>query len=155
FSYACVPVLSGDGDGRKRDGRLVGALVLQFRRKNGASQAALRIAERIAAILGPNFERALPLARERRLAMLLATSGDAMFAWDREGRITDANDAAACLTGVARNDLIGVPIADLLDPPPSSSRPSTPAQGVRLELLARRPQRRVVVAATITTVEDD
>jgi PAS domain S-box-containing protein len=153
LSYVSIPVRSNES------GRTLGSLVLQFRHKGGVPASSLRLGERIAQMLGPNVDRAVPLARERRLAMILETSGDAMLAWDHEGRITDANDAAACLTNVPKGELIGLPVRDVLHPQPDTSRPNTPAQGVRLELRARAaeatPARRVTVAATVTSVEDD
>ncbi len=175
LSYVVFPVRSGDGKGTQR---VIAELVLTFPEVGGARRAPASLLQEIADVLGSTLERAFRLARVRRLAMILKTSGDAMLAWDREGRITDANDAALVLTGRPRDQLIGTPIIELLGPLPdgrgplelaaSAGRsPSTEmtdrialAPGVRLDLFARsmtpaRALRRIVVAATITAVEDD
>jgi PAS domain S-box-containing protein len=152
LSYLVIPVRL------PRSSEVEGALALTFDRAEAAGKAPLGLIEEIAVVLGENLGRARPLARERRLAMILQTSGDAMIAWDRQGRITDANAAAAGLVGIERGELLGLTVSELFDPPPDLSRLVTPAHGLRLELLARdnagTPSRRVV-AATITTVEDD
>ena len=134
-------------------GRLVGELVFGFSEVAGADLVPARLAEEVAAILGANIERALASTRDRRLAMILETSGDAMLAWDLEGRVTDANAAASALTGLAREALIGAPIRDLLHPMPDPTAGASPAQGRRLELCSSG--RRVIVSASITPVDDD
>ncbi len=151
LSYLSVPLRSR--------GVTIGSFSLVFRAIRGADAVPLPLAEEIAALLSAHIERGHGLTRERRLAMILATSGDAMIAWDREGRITDANDAAAALSRSSRKELIGARIDEILDPPPAISRTTSAREGVRLELLARPtadlPAQRIVVAATITAVEDD
>ena len=95
---ASPPLAARDPGRRRRASLAAGALVHE---RGAARRAALELLQEVADILGAGLERALALARERRLAMILETSGDAMLAWDREGRITDANTAAAVLTGRA------------------------------------------------------
>ena len=175
LSYVVFPVRVGEAEGPRR---VVAELVLSFHEVGGARQTPVALMQEVADILGSTLERAVRLARDRRLAMILKTSGDAMLAWDREGRITDANAAALVLTGRPRGQLIGVPIIELLGPMADGRGPlelaassgrgmSTEmtgrvalAPGVRLDLFARsmsasREIRRVVVAATITAVADD
>ena len=174
LSYVVFPVRSGDTKGGPR---VIAELVLTFSEVGGARRAPVELLQEVADLLGSTLERAIRLARDRRLAMILKTSGDAMLAWDREGRVTDANAAALVLTGRARDQLIGTPIIELLAPLPdgrgplelaaSAARASTEmtdrialASGVRLDLFTRsmtpgRALRRIVVAATITAVDDD
>ncbi len=141
---------------RAEDGAVIAELVFAFYAKGIASTVPLDLLEEISAALSPCVSRALRRSRERRLAMIIETSGDAMLAWDREGRITDCNGAALRLTGLSRAELIGNSIEDLFAAMPSPpSRP--PTQGMRFELLIPTPagERRVAVGATITRVEDD
>ena len=139
--------------------RVVAMLVVSFDAPGAARGLPSALVQEIADTLGPSVERALELAREHRLAMILDTSGDAMLAWDREGRVTDANGAAVALTGRRRADLIGTPVSELLEPLPIPGERGVATAGVRLELLARGPSRaetrRVPVAATVTAVADD
>jgi PAS domain S-box-containing protein len=175
LSYVVFPVRVGEGEGARR---VVAELMLTFHEVGGARQTPVALMQEVADILGSTLDRAVRLARDRRLAMILKTSGDAMLAWDREGRVTDANAAALVLTGRPRGQLIGVPIIELLGPMADGRGPLelaasagrgmstemtdrvTMASGVRLDLFARsmsasREIRRVVVAATITAVADD
>jgi len=150
-SYVAVPVRSRDGK------RALANFVISFAEPGAASQAPLEIIEEIADIIGASIDRSLRSARERRLAMILDTSGDAMLAWDRSGRVTDANRAALVLTGLGREELIGRNIGSLLDPEPDPAV-GLPQPDARLVLVARTPEgapRRLPVAATITAVEDD
>jgi PAS domain S-box-containing protein len=137
---------------------VVADLAVSFHDTTGAREAPLALLEDIAAILGSNIERAFRTARERRLAMILDTSGDAMLAWDRDGRVTDANAAAATLSGRDRDRLIGLSIYELLGPLPESFQESPPS-GTRIDLVGPCPEGitppRIPVSATITSVEDD
>lgn len=151
-SYVMFPARAG--------GVVRGGLIVSFRELSSAAEAPASLLQEIADILGESLDRAVRTARERRLAMILETSGDAMLAWDRSGEVTDANVAAASMTGQPRDALIGRSISSLLmaqadqgvgTPPPS--------QGIRMDL-ARSPSangepRRLPVAATITAVDDD
>jgi PAS domain S-box-containing protein len=136
--------------------RTAAVLVFSFHDAGAARRAPADALQEVADALGPAIERATHLAREHRLAMILETSSDAMLAWDRAGRVTDANSAAAVLTGRPRRDLIGAPIAELLDPTPGPGTTSS-TEGARLSLLARTSSglRKVTVAATVTAVEHD
>jgi PAS domain S-box-containing protein len=174
-SYAAFPVRvvgappdvsggSSDGEGR----RSVAVLAFGFAQVEGCRSAPARFLQDVADLIGPSIVHAVQLARVHRLAMILETSSDALLAWDRQGKVTDANRAACVLTGRRRKSLIGTPIAELLDPVPRPEGPTPFAEGVRLSLLARTPSpfdeggseapssiRRVVVAASVSTVEGD
>ncbi|MRG93317.1 ATP-binding protein [Polyangium spumosum] len=150
-SYVGVPVRSSG------DARVFAALVMSFPQPGEAGRAPIDLLEEIADIIGVGVERSLRSARERRLAMILDTSCDAMLAWDRSGRVTDANRAALTLTGLSREELIGRRIGTLLDPEPDPAV-GLPQPDARLVLVARLPDgeaRRLPVAATVTAVEDD
>ncbi|MDI1483130.1 ATP-binding protein [Polyangium sp. y55x31] len=150
-SYVAVPVRSPDGK------RVLASFSVTFAEPGAARHAPVDIIEEIGDIIGASIERSLRSARERRLAMILDTSGDAMIAWDRSGRVTDANGAALALTGHTRDELIGRKIGSLLDPEPDPAV-GLPQPDARLVLVARTPEgqaRRLPVAATITAVEDD
>lgn len=129
---------------------IVAALVLGYGELGAASRAPLDLLAEVADTLGESLERSILLTRQRRLAMILETSGDAMLAWDREGRITDVNAAALRLTGRTREALLGMPIRELL----GHAHP----EGGRLTLAALGPDGApapLVVSATVTAVEDD
>ncbi len=150
-SYVAVPIRSPGGMS------VIGTLVMSFTQPGVAGSAPIELLEEIAEIIGPSIDRSLRSARERRLAMILDTSGDAMLAWDRDGRVTDANRAALALTGLSREELIGRNIGSLLDPEPDPAV-GLPAPDARLVLVAHTKEantRRLPVAMTITAVEDD
>jgi PAS domain S-box-containing protein len=150
-SYLSLPVRSA--------GVVRGQLVLGFLGPSGGRSAPIDELQEIADILGESLEHIVRLVRERRLAMILETSGDAMLAWDRAGLIADANAAASSLAGWSRDELIGRPVTELLvaasDQGTGTPRPS---QGVRMDILRRTRsgrEERVPVAVTVTSVEDD
>lgn len=141
-------------------GAIVGKLIVAFREPGFASKAPIDLLVLVAELLGETFDRAVALTRERRLAMILETSGDAMLAWDEGGRISDANAAAATLVGAERDDLIGTPISEVLDIQAiqSRSRGAEPgARPVRTTLTPRSGPRSapITVSVTMTAVEDD
>lgn len=133
--------------------RVVAALVVGFGTKEKLAAVPDDVLEQWGAVMSLGVARAMLGARPRRLAMILDTSGDAMIAWDAERIITDVNGAALQLTGMARGELIGTRVEDLLGPA-SASITSTPASGWRLKL--RTPDGRIrMVSATITRVKGD
>lgn len=176
LSYIAIPV---PGAGGRRD--VVATLIFAHGEAGAASTAHADLLIEIAGVIGVSLDRALQLSRERRLAMILETSSDAMLAWDRDGVVTDLNGAALRLTGRGREELLGASIRDLLGPLPDLDAPSraTPdsqpepwftsggsagqagasgPHGTRMELSARGPDGapvRRAVAATITAVEED
>lgn len=141
---------------------VVADLAIGFKDAEMARRAPVALLGAVANILGENLERMRVQGRERRLAMILETSGDAMLAWDREGRITDANVAALLLTGFARDELVGRPVASVLTSPDQDGAGSTPfpSRGLRMQLVPKPGSPKslrgpLVVDATITGVEDD
>jgi PAS domain S-box-containing protein len=138
--------------------RVVAMLTLTFPTVGGQKRVPLDAFQELADALGPAIERATFLSRERRLATILETSRDAMLAWDRDGRVADANTAAEAIVGRGARDMIGVPIAELLQPPPEPAGVPVEA-GTRLTLFARDKRtgepRSVTVAATVAPVEHD
>ncbi len=144
--------------GAREGERTAAVLAVSFTGAGEARRAPIEALQEAADLVAPAIERSVYLAREHRLAMILETSGDAMLAWDRAGRVTDANAAAAVLTGRPRGELIGTSIAELLDPLPRSAGGGfASTEGTRHSLLARTPAglRRITVAATVTAVERD
>jgi PAS domain S-box-containing protein len=148
-SFAAFPV--------REAGRVIAVVIFGFAAPGEAGRFPEARAQEVVDLLGPAVARALTLSREHRLAMILDTSGDAMLAWDRHGRVTDANGAAARLSGRPLAELVGTPIADLFDPLPSADDLATATGGTRTLLVVRGPgeTRRVPVAATVTAVAGD
>jgi PAS domain S-box-containing protein len=144
LSYVTMPIRD------EGEGRTVAELFVFFARPGMAAEAPLAFFAEVARVVGDGLRRTVALARDRRLAMILETSGDAMLAWDAEGVVTDANAAAARLTGRTRSELVGTQIGELLGPLEGAAS-ATP--GGRMALSARGGP--VPVAATITAVEGD
>lgn len=140
------------------DSPIVAKLIVGFREPGCGSLAPIDLLELLAELFGETFERSTGLARERRLAMILETSGDAMLAWDRDGYITDANSAASRLTGVPRAELMGIPISEVLDS--ERARSVVPSRPMFRTGLRRRNEQGswgepLIVSVTITSVDDD
>jgi PAS domain S-box-containing protein len=174
LSYLALPIRKGEHEGGRR---VVAELVLGFAEVGAARDAPVPLLQELADLIGTALDRSLRLTRDKRLSLILKTSSDAMVAWDREGRITDANAAALMLSGRPRPKLIGLPVIELLGPLPDGRGPLElaaaargpsevtekilPLQGVRLDLFAHASPaeggglKRIVVAATITAVDDD
>ncbi|MBX3206780.1 MAG: PAS domain S-box protein [Labilithrix sp.] len=166
LSYAIVPIrqrswtLEDAGrpspPAREETGAIVGKVIVAFREPGFASKAPIDLLQLLASLFGETFDRSVTRTRERRLAMILETSGDAMLAWDEDGRISDANVAAATLIGASRAALIGTPISEVLDldelPPPSAA-----PRAVRTTLTPRSSERSepITVSVTMTAVQDD
>jgi PAS domain S-box-containing protein len=138
----------------------VGKLVVAFRETGCASRTPLEPLLLLAELFGETFQRSVELTRERRLAMILETSGDAMMAWDAQGLVTDANAAATRLTGLSRAELLGRDIGTLLDPAALRADPAAPGRSpVRTALrrvpVAGGPEVDVVASLVVTAVEED
>lgn len=144
-SYLALPVRAPG------EAEVLAEAVFAFREQSGARSAPLAILEDVVAVLGAAARRALEASRERRLAMILETSGDAMVAWSADGRITDVNAAACALAGLPREAILGMTIGSLLSRDGAAARRAP--QGERMRFLTPGGPR--VVSATITTVDDD
>jgi PAS domain S-box-containing protein len=152
LSYVALPIR----DPQSEDSvAILAKLVVCFAEIDVAAQVPLELLEQVAALFGSKFRRSLAAARERRLAMILETSGDALLAWSREGKITDANAAAARLTGRARAELIGLPLAELVEDLADVSAASEGGRSVRARLRSTGGAVGLPVAVTVTSVEHD
>lgn len=120
-----------------------------------AAELPLELLEQVAALFGSKFRRSLAAARERRLAMILETSGDALLAWSREGKIMDANAAAARLTGRTQAELMGLPLAELVEDLADVTAASEGGRSVRTRLRGTGRAAGLPVAITVTSVEHD
>ncbi len=153
LSYVILPARSA---GPKRE--VLAELAFAFKEVGAARRADLELLQAVADVVGMSFERLTTTARERRLAMVLDTSSDAVLAWDRAGRITDTNAAADALAGRPERELIGMRIGDVLDAGTDSPDGWTLRPGGRMTLKARAEdgsERALTVAATVTEVADD
>lgn len=144
-SYVTLPVRAPG------EHEVLAGIVFTFREQDAARSAPMAILEDVAEVIGASMRRAMDAARDRRLAMILETSGDAMLSWDESDRITDVNAAAEALVGRPREELLGRSICDLL--PGACKQGQCAPQGERMQLLTPGGPR--TVAATITAVEDD
>ncbi len=147
------------GDPAISRGAVLAKLIVCFRDEGAAGSADLELLMEMAELFGVNFELCARLASDRRRAMIVDTAGDAMLAWDARGVITDANPAAATLTGLSRERLIGSSIDEALgtsaEPSPGTplSLPDTmtlPVRDARGGIVGQRP-----VSISVTTVRDD
>lgn len=152
LSYAALPIrdLSSAADPPP----IVAKLIVCFGEVEQSAQAPLELLEAVASLFGSRFQRALVAARERRLAMILETSGDAMLAWNAAGQIADANAAASRLTGLERAKLLGHRAEDLIENFASDERRRTFRTRLRTQS-ADGVAAWLPVALTITRVEDD
>jgi PAS domain S-box-containing protein len=153
LSYVALPIwdLQSGAD----PAPIVAKLVVCFAQVDVAGEVSLELLEQVAALFGRKFGRSLAAARERRLAMILETSGDAMLAWSREGKIMDANAAASRLTGLAHAELMGRPLADLVEDLADLSAASESGRSLRTRLRGLARAAGLPVAITVTSVEHD
>jgi PAS domain S-box-containing protein len=111
-SLMFVPIRNGP--------RALGILSIQSYKLNAYDQRALDGLQTLADYCGGALERirveqALRES-ERRFRQLFEDSPDAVFVEDIEGRVLDANAAAARLQGMTRQELIGKNLAELVPP---------------------------------------
>ncbi|MFO0590919.1 MAG: ATP-binding protein [Polyangiaceae bacterium] len=132
---------------------VLAGLMFGFRELDGARKAPMQILNDVAEVIGANMRRAFEAARDRRLALILETSGDAMISWDKDDRITDANAAAEVLAGRPRRDLLGMNVRSLLVQVASPGGDPPGPQGARMHLLTPAGPR--TVSATVTSLDDD
>lgn len=148
LSYAALPIR--DLESREVPAPIVAKLIVCFKQVDEVAQAPVALLEAAAELFGSRFASALARARDRRLAMILDTSGDAMLAWDHAGKITDANAAASRLTGTPRSDLMGRPIDELVE----GLTEGEPTRSFRTHLRAPGASS-TPISVTITQVRDD
>lgn len=148
LSYAALPIR--DLESQSEPAPIVAKLIVCFPRVDQAAQAPVAVLEAAAELFGVTFQRALCRARDRRLAMILETSGDAMLAWDHTGKISDANAAASQLTGLARSELMGRAIDELVE----GIAGGEPRRAFRTRLRARGNDM-LPISVNITKVQDD
>ncbi len=147
FSYVELPVRAPGEE------QVLAGLMFAFHEQDGARKAPMQILQDVTEVIGANLRRAIDAARDRRLARILETSGDAMISWDKDDRITDANAAAVVLAGRPREELLGTSVRSLLVSVASpGGHPAGPA-GVRMHLLTPSGPR--TVSATVTSLDDD
>ncbi|NUP12157.1 MAG: response regulator [Polyangiaceae bacterium] len=142
-SYAMFPVLEAPG------GNVIAALVVAFREPNAVQTFDVALFTEIAASIGPSVARGLLAGQRERALRIIEASGDALIAWDSEGRVTDVNRSAERLLVATRSELLGVPIQELF-----GAIPIGPSTGQRLPLKTRN-GRLLQVAATVSPVQGD
>ncbi len=147
LSYVELPVRAPGEE------EVLAGLMFGFREQDGARNAPMQILQDVTEVIGANLRRAMEAARDRRLALILETSGDAMISWDKDDRITDANAAAVVLAERPREELLGTSIRSLLVAVASPGGQPPGPQGARMHLLTPGGPR--TVAATVTSLDDD
>jgi PAS domain S-box-containing protein len=154
FVAVYVPCLAGDGS-REPDGG--GAEVrgrvplLVFVCESDASAGALptELLRALARALLPSIARSSLRTTNARAENIIEAWGDAMLAWDSEGRLRELNPAAERLLGARREALLGRATSELL-----GATPEALASGARLRI--RRPDgSEVVVVATVGRVHGE
>ncbi len=142
-SYAMFPIPEGPG------GNIIAALVVAFQDTQAAQGSNIALFTELAASIGPSVARGILAGQRERALRILDASGDALIAWDQEGRVTDLNRAAERLVGATRSELLGIPIQELF-----GAIPIGPSTGQRLSLRTRD-GRLLMVAATVSPVHGD
>jgi PAS domain S-box-containing protein len=153
LSYVALPIR--DVQSGLSPAPIAAKLVVCFAQVDVAAEVPLELLELAAGLFGNKFRRSLAAARERRLAMILETSGDAMLAWSRDGTITDVTAAAARLTGQATSELMGRPLADVVEDLAAVTDASESGRSLRTRLRSSARAAGVPVAITVTSVEHD
>ncbi len=128
---------------------VVGALVAAFRDSASVDSPAVGSLEDFAKTLGASVSRGLLEGQKERALRILEASGDALVAWDADGRITDVNRALESLVGAARHELVGRSIRELFGVVPTAQ-----VGGQPLRLLSRD-NSRLTVAATVSSGTGD
>jgi signal transduction histidine kinase len=142
-SYVVHPVFS------PHTGQVIAGFLAAFREPKAAEAPETQVLAEIVRSLGASVARGLDDRREARASRILEASGDAMLAWDSEGRVVDLNRAAERLVGAERLQIIGTSMQELL-----GAIPIGPSSGQRLTLYTRD-GRRVTVAASVSPMQGD
>ncbi len=130
-------------------GAVIAGLIAAFREPKGATMPEAAFFGELVKSLGASIARGLDERREARASRILEASGDAMLAWDSEGRLVDLNRAAEQLVGAERGQLLGTSMQELF-----GAIPTGPTSGQRLTLYTRD-GRRVTVAASVSPMQGD
>jgi PAS domain S-box-containing protein len=109
LSYVVVPLCHRE--------RALGWLVVSHRVLGAPSQRFLPLLIEIAALFAPAIARARGSDRQRLFAAIFEGSPDGMLALDPTGAVTEANPQALCMLGLSRSEVVGKPIAALVDEP--------------------------------------
>lgn len=154
LSYVALPVR--EPPSATEAGAIIAKMVACFPQLGQAGSVPLVLLEQVAALFGARFQRSRLAARERRLAMILETSGDAMLAWDRQDRVADCNAAAARLIGTSPRELLGSDVRELL-PELDAAASAEPGRSWRTRLRILRAGRSdwLPVSVSVTAVQDD
>lgn len=154
LSYAALPIR--EPASAVEPGPIIAKMVACFPLLGQAGQAPLALLQEVTGLFAARFQRSRLAARERRLAMILETSGDAMLAWNRQGKIADCNAAATRLTGSSRLELLGSNIRELLEEVDNVAS-AEPGRSCRTRLRILRSGRAdwLPVAVSVTAVHDD
>ena len=142
-SYAAVPIFATDS------GKPFACIALSYAVELAESDVPFDVFRMLASAIAGSVERGLSRGRERRATRILEASGDAMIAWDAQGRIIDVNASAAELVANDREKLLGVSIRDLF-----GFVPTGPSSAQRL-ILKRPDGKAVTVSATVSPVHGD
>jgi signal transduction histidine kinase len=142
-SYALFPIT--DGAGRE----VLASLLVAFRDRGALDALDVPLFSELAHSIGVSVGRGLLASQRERALKILEASGDALIAWDREGRVTDVNRSAERLLVAGRSELLGMPIQEIF-----GAIPLGPSTGQRLPLKTRG-GRIVQVAATVSPVVGD
>ncbi len=101
-------------------GRLVGVLSVQSYRENAYRREDVDLLAEVARQVGPSHEAVMLSdqlrASEKQFRTLFENLPDPVFVEDYEGRVLDVNPAACRLHGMAREELIGANVLDLVPP---------------------------------------
>ncbi len=154
LSYVALPIRERASPAGP--GAIIAKMVACFPLLGQASQIPLELLEEVAGLFGARFQRSRLAARERRLAMILETSGDAMLAWNRQGKVADCNLAAALLTGLPRAELLGSAVAELVEELAETAEGELGrAHRTRLRVRRSGQLKWLPVSVSVTAVKDD
>lgn len=152
LSYTALPIRDLGAD--VTPAPIVAKLIACFPLVDQSAQVPVELLETLTTLFGARFRRGLAMARDRRLAMILETSGEAMLAWNTAGQIADANAAACRLTGLTHSELIGSSVEELV---PEVAQ-AEPERSLRTRLRTRSAEGSLgwlPVSITVTVVQDD
>ncbi len=146
-SYAVFPIRAPAAGGAV--GPVIAGFLAAFKDPRGAESLPADFVRELLSGFGASVARGLEARREARAGRILEATGDAMLAWDSEGRLVDLNGAAERLLGAAKFEVLGTSMQALF-----GAIPIGPSSGQRLTLLTKG-DKKVTVAATVSPVQGD